>query len=258
MGTYEEYARVYDESGQLAFSLKMRRYLPTLLDRHPVPGRRMLDLACGTGTVAISFAHDGWEVLGIDGSEAMLEQARAKAEDAGACVVWSQQDMRTFVAPARVHLVTCLYYSINYMLTSDDLAAVFRHVYAALEPEGLFLFDMNTAYAFAVLWDDETHLTDDPHITVIFRSRYDDRRQRVTVVATVFERQGALYYKIQEEHTEQAYPPEQVATLLTDAGFRVEAHYDCFTFVEPGERSFRIMWVARKPAVEERAHLPAR
>ncbi len=246
MGTYQEYARVYDRSGQLAFSLKMVHYLSTLMDKHVTPGRKMLDLACGTGTVVTALAGEGWAAHAIDGSDAMLDQARAKAAQAGVSVAWSQQDMRTFTLPQRVDLVTCLYDSMNYMLTSEDLLAVFRRAYAALEPGGLFLFDMNTAYAFEVLWDDEVHYSDDPETTVIFRSRYDERHQRVTVLVTVFERQGELYHKIQEEHTEQAYPLEQVATLLTDAGFGVEAWYDCFSLVAAKDETFRIMWVARK------------
>ena len=70
----------------------------------------------------------------------------------------------------RVHLATCLYDSLNYMLTSDDLLAVFRRVYAALLPDGLFLFDMNTAWVMATLWDDETYFSDDDNLTVILKS----------------------------------------------------------------------------------------
>ncbi len=248
MTQYGDYAQVYDRSGQLAFSLKMIRYLRTLLERHPVEGRRLLELACGTGTVAVAMAREGWHVHGVDGSDGMLAEARTKAAEAGVEIALSRQDMRTFSLPERVDLATCMYDSLNYMLTSDDLLAVFRRVYATLEPGGLFLFDMNTAYALAVLWDDEVHLSDDEDMTVIFDSQYEGQRQRVTVRATVFERQGALYRKIQEEHTEQAYPPEQVATLLTDAGFCVEAHYDCFSFVRAYDESYRIMWAARKPS----------
>jgi ubiquinone/menaquinone biosynthesis C-methylase UbiE len=247
MSIYQDYARVYDASGQLAFSLKMITYLGRLLERHAPPGQTMLDLACGTGTVAISQAQAGWRVYGIDGSAEMLAQARVKAEGAGANVLWSQQDMRHFHLPQRISLATCLYDSINYMLTSDDLLAVFRRVFSVLAPGGLFLFDMNTAWALATLWDDETYFTDGPDLSMVMQSKYDDRRQRAIVVVTCFERAGELYRKIVEQHTEQSYPLEQVAMLLTDAGFQIEADYDCFTFHEPGPETLRIMWVARKP-----------
>jgi ubiquinone/menaquinone biosynthesis C-methylase UbiE len=76
---YSEYASVYDASGQIAFSEQMIPYLRTILDRHPANKGALLDLACGTGTVAIAMALQGWQVIGIDGSETMLAQARTKA-----------------------------------------------------------------------------------------------------------------------------------------------------------------------------------
>lgn len=251
MGIYEEYAAVYDASGQIAFSVRMVPYLQRLLALHPVEGRTLLELACGTGTVAIAFAEAGWRVYGVDGSAEMLAQARAKAEAMGPFAqgnppIWSRQDMRHLVLPERVHLATCLYDSLNYMLTSDDLSAVFRGVYAALLPGGLFLFDMNTAWAMATQWDDETLVTDSEDLTVIFQSTYDAERQRVSLVATLFKRVGELYKKIVERHAEQAYPDEHIATLLTDAGFRLEASYHCFRTTPPTPSTGRIMWAARK------------
>jgi len=248
MSVYGEYAGVYDRAGQMAFSLRMIPYLRRLLCRHPVQGDRLLELACGTGTVAVSMAEAGYRVYGVDASEEMLRRARDKASGAGVEVIFSRQDMRSFTIPEPVDLATCLYDSINYMLTGEDLQAVFRRVHRALAPGGLFLFDMNTTYALATLWDDEVHVIDGPDITVIYQSHYDDRRQRVTALVTVFDRvDGSLYRKIQEEHVEQAYPEEQVATLLTDAGFCVEARYECFAFDPPGDETPRIMWVARRP-----------
>ncbi|MHB1295124.1 MAG: class I SAM-dependent DNA methyltransferase [Anaerolineae bacterium] len=247
MAIYQEYASVYDRSGQLGFSLRMLPYLRDVLARHPAAGRVLLDLACGTGTVAVAMASDGWKVYAVDGSADMLAEARDKAESNGVALLASQQDMRRFVLPERVHLVTCLYDSMNYMLTSEDLLAVFKRVYAALEPGGLFLFDMNTAWAMAMLWDDETYFTDSDDLSVVFTSSYESARQQVSVVVTCFERVGDLYRKITERHTEQAYPNEHVATLLTDVGFRVEAAYDCFTFRAPSPTTQRIMWAARRP-----------
>jgi len=251
---YGDYAKVYDSSGQLDFSLQMIPYIEQLFGRHPAEGKTMLELACGTGTVAVAFAQKGWRVYGVDGSAQMLDQARAKAEVAaeeGLDLSWSQQDMRSFGIPERVHLTTCLYDSLNYMLTSEDLLAVFRRVFDALHPGGLFLFDMNTAWVMATSWDGETYFTDSDDLAVIFKGEYDARRQRTSVVVTCFQRVNDLYQKIVEHHMEQAYPREQIATLLTDAGFQVEASYRCLTFQEPDSATPRIMWVARRPGGSE-------
>lgn len=253
MPIYADYAQVYDRSGQLKFSLDMLPYLARLLERHPAPGRTMLDLACGTGTVAMAMAREGWQVHGIDGSEQMLAQARAKeaegADPSATPVTWSRQDMRSFSLPGRVDLATCLYDSMNYMLSDADLLAVMRGIYRTLAPGGLFLFDMNTAWALSTFWDGQTYFTDAEHLSMIMESQYDDTRQRTTVQVTCFERLGEenLYRKIVETHTEQAYPPEQIATLLTDVGLHIEASYSCFSFRAPSPTTARIMWAARRP-----------
>lgn len=248
MSIYKDYARLYDRSGQLAFSLKMIPYLEDLLGRYSVAGKTLLELACGTGTIAVAFARQGWRVYAVDGSAEMLAQARAKVpEDAEWALFWSQQDMRSFVLPERVHLATCLYDSLNYMLTAEDLLAVFRRVCKALRPGGYFFFDMNTAQAFETMWNDDIYFVDSEDLSVILASQYDRRQQRTAVTLTCFERVGELYRKIVERHTEQAYPEEEVATLLTDAGLAVRARYDCFTYWLATEDSTRIMWVAQRP-----------
>ena len=75
MGIYEKYAEVYDRSGQIAFTLLMIPYLDRVLERHGFAGQSVLDLACGTGTMALALAEKGWRVLGLDASAAMLAQA---------------------------------------------------------------------------------------------------------------------------------------------------------------------------------------
>ncbi|HRC74173.1 MAG TPA: class I SAM-dependent methyltransferase [Kouleothrix sp.] len=79
MTQYQAYAPFYDITGQIRFAVLMAQYLREILGRHPAPRRRALDLACGTGTLALMLADDGWDVVGLDVSEAMLGQARAKA-----------------------------------------------------------------------------------------------------------------------------------------------------------------------------------
>ncbi|MHB1318238.1 MAG: class I SAM-dependent DNA methyltransferase [Anaerolineae bacterium] len=252
MSIYKQYAAIYDASGQLAFSEQMIPYLARVLDRHPVAKGAMLDLASGTGTVAIAMALQGWRVIGVDRSEDMLGHARAKAAALGESVPdgglsWLQADMRRFRLSSPVDLATCLYDSLNYMLTDTDLLAVFRSVFAALKAGGLFLADMNTAYALETYWDEQTYVTDTDDLTVIMSSRHDYVRHRSSVTVTGFERVGELYRKIQETHVEQAYPYEHVATLLTDAGFLIEASYNCFGFAPPDALTPRVFWVARRP-----------
>lgn len=246
MAIYDQYARVYDESGQIAFSLKMIPYLDQLLQRHPAPARSMLDLACGTGTVAVAFAQQGWEVYGVDASAGMLEQARRKAAQLGQSVVFSQQDMRQFVLPRPVGLVTCLYDSLNYMLTLEDLQLVFQRVAAALLPGGVFIADMNTHETLEHVWDNNTFFVEGKNLAIVLVSSYDPETELSTVDVVGFVRQdNGLYERFQERHVERAYENEQVEAALEAAGLHVEAAYECFGFEPPDEETGRVLWVAR-------------
>ncbi len=248
MTLYDHYAQVYDDSGQIAFSLKMIPYLDELLGRHPVPEHSMLDLACGTGTVALSYAQQGWEVYAVDASAGMLEQARRKAEDSGMTVTFSQQDMRHFVLPHKVALVTCLYDSLNYMLQLVDLKKVFGQVSQALLPGGLFLGDMNTQVTLEEVWGNNTFFVDRDDMSLILHSGYEAHTGLSTVHIVGFVRKpDGQYWRFDEHHTEVVHEAEHVRTALESAGLQVEAAYDCFEFSAPSARSRRIMWVARRP-----------
>lgn len=247
MDIYQEYASLYDLSGQMAFSQKILPYIRRLLKHHMAQGKRMVDVACGTGTVAIALAKDGWCVYGVDASREMLAMARAKAEERGASIKWSRQDMREFDLPQKVHLATCLYDSMNYMLTEEDLRASFARVFDVLLPGGLFFFDMNTIKALCKAWNNETYFIDSDDTCMVLKSHYNGRQKRSSVEVTCFQRVGTLYRRIKEEHVEQGYPRERINALLTEAGFSVEGTYECFSLQSPSDQTFRIMWAARRP-----------
>ncbi|MBM4435955.1 MAG: methyltransferase domain-containing protein [Actinobacteria bacterium] len=127
------------------------------LERWAPGARTVLDLACGTGTHALAQARRGRRVIGVDLSEAMLRQARAKAAAAGLAIGCIRADMRTFQLGTRVDAVTCLYASLNHLAGPDELAQTFTLVRADLNPGGAFIFDLNTAAGFAALWRMPAH-----------------------------------------------------------------------------------------------------
>jgi len=250
MSIYDQYALVYDASGQISFSIKMIPYLDELIQRHLPPGRSMLDLACGTGTVALGFAQQGWEVYALDASSAMLAQARAKAEQTGCEVAFSRQDMRSFVLPHPVTLITCLYDSLNYMLTLSDLRDVFLHAAAALVPDGVFMGDMNTQQTLEHVWGNKTFFVENDDLALVMRSGYDGATRLSTVHIVGFLRQeNGTYSRFDEHHTEIAYEEGEVRSALEAADLHVEAAYECFSFDLAREKTRRIMWIARKPGV---------
>jgi SAM-dependent methyltransferase len=266
MPIYHDYAPFYDGSGQIRFAVLIGQYLRELLARHPVAGRRALDLACGTGTLALILADDGWQVQGLDRAAPMLAIARERAADAGYEIAFVEGDMRKLkieneelkkhhvgdrsqfsIFNFQFDLITCTYDSLNYLLTEADLASCFAGAAAALRPGGLFFADMNTRHFLEHDWG-ACEVLERPGFVQVAQSHFDPASACSTMVLTGFagdDERGCQ--RFDETHIERAYAPETVAGLLEAAGLQVEAAYDCFTFQPAHDRSQRIAWVARKP-----------
>ena len=261
MAIYHDYAPFYDGSGQIRFAALMGQYLREVLLRHPVAGRRALDLACGTGTLAFILADDGWQVVGLDRSAPMLAIARSRAEELEpGRAVFIEGDMRDLPTTDdqssgrwsvvggqwSFDLVTCTYDSLNYLLTEEELARCFAGVARVLRPGGLFFTDMNTRHFLERDWPAAEALEFTGFVQVA-QSYFDPANACSTMVLTGFAGDDAHgYRRFDETHIERAYAPEVVAALLARAGLGVEATYDCFTFQPMYDRSQRIAWVARK------------
>jgi SAM-dependent methyltransferase len=270
MAIYHQYAPFYDGSGQIRFAALMGQYLREVLIRHPVAGRRALDLACGTGTLALILADDGWEMVGLDRSLSMLVIARDRAEGfAPGQIQFIEGDMRDLpTTDARqpttddepggrwsvvggqwsFDLVTCTYDSLNYLLTEEELARCFAGAAHALRPGGLFFADMNTHHFLEHDWP-AVDVLERPGFIQVAQSHFEAANACSTMVLTGLAGDDARgYQRFDETHIERAYPPEVIAALLARAGLGIEAAYDCFTFQPMYDLSQRIAWVARKPA----------
>jgi ubiquinone/menaquinone biosynthesis C-methylase UbiE len=247
---YEAYAPFYDGTGQVRFALLMALYLDDLLQRHPAPGLCTLDLACGTGTLAIELAARGREPVGLDQSAQMLAIAQERAVAAGMALRFVQGDMRAFepgdLGLPAIDLVTCIYDSLNYLVDDADLRRCFACVARVLRPGGLFVFDMNTQHFLEHEWG-ACEVIERMGFVQINQTCFDPQSRRSTMQLTGFagdDEQG--YQRFDEIHVERAYDPEAVVHYLDEAGLAMEAVYDCFTFQPQHARSQRSAWVVRR------------
>jgi len=110
------------------------------------PGR-VLDLACGTGAHSLLLTKAGYQVVGVDLSGQMLRRARQKAAALGLAIPLHQADLRELPYDRSFSAALCLNFSLTYMLTNEDLRRALRSTWKALQPGGLFLFDL--AYQFS-------------------------------------------------------------------------------------------------------------
>lgn len=211
---------------------------------HAIPaGSRCLDLACGTGTISAALARQGFKPVGVDLSEAMLQQARAKVPDG----VFTLADMRDFSLTGQSPLpfAVCFYDSLNYLLTDDDMRDAFRCVKRHLADGGVFLFDMNTRDHTMASQANKPRIFEWEDVFVTFRFGGVDRLWDMDL--DIFTRQADGDYRHERErHTERGYDRSDIEPLLVDAGFRtLEVRSENKKYEDGQELPSRLYFVAQ-------------
>ncbi|MDI6739583.1 MAG: class I SAM-dependent methyltransferase [Candidatus Edwardsbacteria bacterium] len=223
------------------------RYIGDLVKRADLPADcELLDLGCGTGTFSILLAKAGFAVCGIDSSPEMLKIAKDKAAKSRVKVRFHEGALRSFTAKKPYRAAVSLFDSVNYILSNRELEESFRQVYKALEPGGIFLFDINSVYALSEFWNGRLEVREDGGITSIWEHRYDVGDSQAELHLTLFVPQGRRYKKLVEIHRERAYELIEIETLLAKAGFTKSEMFKHGTFESPLANTTRIMVVAYK------------
>ena len=219
MSAYDALAASYD--GLMADGAYRRRaaFLERRLKKSAVPVRTVLDLACGTGTIACLLARRGYEVLAADGSEEMLAQAAAKAGELERPPLFLQQDMTRLRLAEPVDAVVSTLDSLNYLTRERDLLETFRRVRRWLRPGGMFLFDLNTPYKFRRM-DGQLYMDETEESLCVWRTFFSEKKRICTYQVDLFRlRADGAWARRMEEHRERAWSEEEVRRGLLQAGF---------------------------------------
>jgi SAM-dependent methyltransferase len=220
--------------------------LPKLLQTikiHNIPTSSLLDLACGTGTLAVMMARRGWKVFGIDASEGMLREGRTKTKGTRYPVTFSRQSMERFHLSERVQLAVCMFDAINHLSSSKAVLSCFESVYAALAPGGYFIFDVNSELCYRTIWR-QTEVIHEKDFTMILENSFDVPSRIGKSRVTLFLPRGGLFEKKTETVRERYYPGDEIASLLVKAGFDVLEATD-FNFTNnPLVGNIKSWWVA--------------
>lgn len=139
MDAYTSFAAVYDTFMDNIPYEEWKSYLEELLKEYGVQDGLVLDLGCGTGTMTELLAADGYDMIGVDNSEEMLEIAREKQIKSGHEILYLLQDMREFELYGTVGAVFSICDSLNYITEPEELKQVFRWVNNYLDPGGIFI-----------------------------------------------------------------------------------------------------------------------
>ncbi len=212
----------------------------------------LLDLACGTGSMTLELASRGYDMIGVDGSEDMLSLAYSRAYEKGVeGILYLRQDMRAFELYGTVGAVTCCLDSINYLTSYCDIDACFACVHNYLDPDGLFIFDVNTPYKFENVYGNNSYILecedeDGYSDFCAWQNIYDHDSQLCNFYLTVFsETEDKTYRREDEEQTERCYTQKELEYALAKNSFELLGIYGSTDFTEIKDTDERWYIVAR-------------
>lgn len=248
MEAYTSFASVYDTFMDNIPYEEWSLYVRELLTEYGVTEGLVLELGCGTGTMTELLASSGYDMIGIDNAEEMLEIALEKKLSSGHDILYLLQDMREFELYGTVKAVVSICDSINYIMEEEELTEVFRLVNNYLDPKGIFIFDFNTVYKYRELLGDRTIAENRDECSFIWDNYYYDEEEINEYELSLFIREGEsdYYRKYKETHYQKAYRLETVKRLIEQSGLEYITAYDAFTHEEPRENSERIYVIARE------------
>ncbi|MDF1555200.1 MAG: class I SAM-dependent methyltransferase [Deferrisomatales bacterium] len=239
---YDAFAWFYDRHWAHIFAAGALAAVDTLLLPHiPICGR-VLDLCCGTGQLAAELAGRGYRTTGVDFSGEMLACARQHHPSPD----WVRADVRQLALAPAFDAATCLFDSINHLLTAADLQRALTCAGAALAPGGLLLFDVNTELGFRERWVREWEVAT-PDGVCRLAGEYDPAR-RLGTYHFVLRGQGVDAWRRAEfEFHERCHSPEELRRALDRADLEIEEVCDAVSDLDLEEEVGRAFYLVRRP-----------
>ncbi len=198
-----------------------------------------LDVACGTGVLLRKLLHDRWNSTGVDLSISMLRAGRNHQSR------WpvAAGDIRALPFAGSFNYVTCLFDSLNFLLTDDDMSAGVRAMADCLTPDGVLYFDIVTERMVLDHFAGQRWTEKDGKLSTRWRCDYD----RVTQVV-----ETRIQVNRGDEYTlyERVYDQCQVEEAIRLAGIEVLGAFDAETWGKPRKRTVRIDFVGVKGDAE--------
>lgn len=238
---YNDFSLFYDDFAYDIPYDKFKEYYIKIFKKYKKNPEIVLDMCCGTGTLTVKMA-EHYDMIGIDSSVSMLNQAREKDTDSK--ILFLCQQMTDFELYGTVDCAYSSLDSINYLLSDTDIKKHFLLMHNYLVPDGLYIFDISTAYKLKYILGNNMFSDETENAFFVWQNEYENGIS--TMYLDIFkEEENGLYNRISEIHTEKAHSISKVKRLAQTCGFEVLDVFDNLTFNPPEKKSERIFFVLK-------------
>jgi len=211
---YDDFAWFFDRYWADGFLDDAREGFESFFLSRLSPGSRVLDVCCGTGQMARLLCERRFEVVGVDGSQPMIELARENAPEA----TFEQADVCEFVPAGSFRAALSMYDSVNHFESLESIRAVFLNVFNALEPGGLFLFDVNTADGFQEAAA-ETYADVETKRVCVVKTHFDENAGHAVAAITLFQTKDEKWSRRDFKIEEFLHDAADLKRTLHEVGF---------------------------------------
>jgi len=243
---YGEFANIYDELIYEDINYdKVAEKIINLCTENNINFEDYLDLACGTGNVAIKVAKHFKNTYAVDLSDDMLNIAfdKFKKNKIKAKVIC--QDMCELSLNKKFNLITSVLDSTNYITEDEDLLQYFTKVYEHLKEDGLFIFDINSYYKLSTVLGNNIYTYSTDEIFYTWENSFEE--EVLSMFLTFFVKQNnGFYEKFEEQHFERAYKESYIEKVLEECGFKLLNKFAGYSDEKVNENSERILYVVSK------------
>ena len=249
---YETLAAMYDALMDDVDYEAWADYIDRMLQKHGGPGKRLLDLGCGTGCISIPLAQRGYQVTGVDISEEMLAAAREKSRALQLDIDWRKQDLISLqlfdeAGNEMVFDAAIATFDVfNHLTDPEDLQMLFHTLNPLLTDEGVLLFDVQTPYKLREYLGNHIFTLHRDDVEYMWENHFDEETQICTMNITFFLRQAnGLYRRETMTQEERVYDLDLLRLWLKYSDFETAGVYEELSENDVKPEAHRAVFIAR-------------
>lgn len=246
--TYQKFAYLYDELMKDVPYDNWVELIKKSAEKYNVHGKRLLDLACGTGELSVRLSAHGYDVTGVDLSDDMLTVAQSKAVSKGLNILFYQQNMAELDGLGSFDVIGVFCDSLNYLQSEQEVVNTFHHVYQHLSEHGLFIFDVHSIYKIMQVFMNQTFALNEDEISYIWHSYQGEHPNSVEHDLSFFvlDEKSGQYERYDELHFQRTYSIEVYESWLLETGFELLEVVGDFESKPPQAEAERLFFICRK------------
>lgn len=208
----------------------------------------VLDLGCGTGGITRILADKDFDMVGVDISPEMLSVAQSlqnpDADKKKKDILYICQDMRNFELYGTVQAAYSSFDCFNYLNSSIELEHVFALLRNYIEPGGVLVFDVNTAYRYEKIFADNNFVYEFGNDMLVWQNEYSPSRKLCNFYLTLFREENGNYSRVDERQKQKYFPPETITKLLRKNRFSLAGVFGSTDLSPLEETSEKMYYVA--------------